>query len=362
MSQSVLQKVLRSGEHTIHSLSELLGIKCRRHPQLPFLIQFTYDQIESPQLDPIVQAARGCILNEIDNWSYVARPFERFFNHNQGHASKITYPAKFTKKEDGSLVIMYYYALRWHFATKGSPDASGKVGQHDFVFADLIQRTAKELNYNFNGFSLNLRYTYVWELCTPYNVVVCPQTKPRLVLLAVIDNETGEELDVETFRVNGWEIVQQYEINNLEEALQSFNDLPALENEGYVVLSAPSGKIDRIKVKHPGYLALTHLKSSLTPKNMLELVRTEDPGEFLATFPEYTPLYEEVKVKYEALIATLEKLWEDTRNIESQKDFALALKASGVPYATVLFTVRREHITVRNALCGVQLDKLYSYL
>lgn len=362
MSESPLQRVLRTGEHTLQSLTEQLGIKCRRHPFYPSLIQFTYDQLESPQLDPIVQASRGCILAEDHNWSYVARPFERFFNHNQGHASKISYPATFTKKEDGSLVIMYYWLGQWHVATKGSPDASGQVGDNSFTFAQLIWQTVEELNYTLNESSLNPYFTYVWELCTPYNVVLCPQTKPRLVLLAVINRATGEEIDIETCKSNGWELVQRYNINNLEEALQSFNDLPALENEGYVVLSATSGKIDRIKVKHPGYLALSHLKSSLTPKNMLELVRTEDPGEFLSTFPEYTSVYEDVKTRYEVVVDTLEKLWADTQSIVDQKEFALTLKASGVPYANILFTVRRDCITVRHALCGVQLDKLYSYI
>src|SRR3972149_10320778 len=102
-----LQETLRANRNTEQALAELkekLGIKTNRHPWYPNLIQFKYDQIASQMSEQIVQESRGIILGETDDWEVVARPFDKFFNHGEGHARPIDWAtARVQEKLDGSL-------------------------------------------------------------------------------------------------------------------------------------------------------------------------------------------------------------------------------------------------------------------
>ena len=70
-------------------LKTAYGITAKPHPELPNLVQFRYDQIDSPMGLRMCQEARGVILDSADNWNVVARPFDKFFNVEEGHAAKI---------------------------------------------------------------------------------------------------------------------------------------------------------------------------------------------------------------------------------------------------------------------------------
>ena len=77
---SVLRWALVSKHHTLATLLKKFGIQSKLHPAHKNLVMFKYSQISSPMNEPIVQACRGCILDSDDNWNYVARPFDKFFN------------------------------------------------------------------------------------------------------------------------------------------------------------------------------------------------------------------------------------------------------------------------------------------
>lgn len=359
LNESPLQAALRSG-WSLQDLEEKLGIKCKRHPRFPNLVLFVYDQIDSPKLDPIVRSARGHILDEDFNWDHVCRPFDRFFNWGEGVDGGVVVPeignSVVFKKEDGSLLNMWFYRDEWHVSTKGSPDAGGLVGDNDFTFAELFWRV-----WNDKGLFVppitEEQFTFCFELCTLHNRVVCSQPEERIVLLGARVNDNGREVEPEEWEDDGLEVCKSYDLGNLDDIQSTFKELPALEMEGYVVAHfLPDGRVIRSKVKHPGYLAIHHLKEGNSKKRLLELIRTGEDGEFLSYFPEYGPQFDEIRGKFEALVEEIEATWEIHRGIESQKDFALAIR--GCRMTGTLFNMRRRGGTVRGYLSEVTLDSL----
>jgi len=358
LNESPLQAALRSG-WSLQDLEEKLGIKCKRHPRFPNLVLFVYDQIDSPKLDPIVRSARGHILDEEFNWDHVCRPFDRFFNWGEGVEQGAPVPdigsSVVLKKEDGSLLNMWFYRDEWHVSTKGSPDAGGQVGDNDFTFAELFWRVWNDRGL-FVPDTLDHGRTLSFELCTLHNRVVCSQPEERIVLIGARDNASGRELHPDAY-LGEIETCRFYDLGNIDDIESTFKELPALEMEGYVVAQfLPDGRVIRAKVKHPGYLAIHHLKEGNSKKRLLELIRTGEDGEFLSYFPEYGPQFDEIRDKFEALVSELESAWEANRHIEVQKDFALSIR--GTRATGVLFNVRRRGGTIRGHLSEFNLDSL----
>jgi len=362
LNDSPLQIRLRS-DSNLEKLTAELGIKCKRHPIHHNLVLFVYNQIDSPKMNPIVQASRGHILDEADNWNHVCRPFDLFLNFGEGVGQQLQpdfSKSVLFKKEDGSLINVWWWDGEWQVSTKGMPDAGGEVGDYNLTFDSLFRRVSYDTGLDWEG--LNKNYTYTFELCTPYNRVVCTQTESRIVLLAVRNNLTGQELDP-AFVASGLcvDVPESYDFTDADSAIKSFMHLNPLDNEGYVACEyLPDGRVIRTKVKHPGYIALSHLKEGITRKRLLELKRLGEDGEFLAVFPEYSGVFNEVSERFEKRVQVLEVAWKNSKNIESQKDFALAVK--DLPSSSVLFSLRRYGRTVREELSICNLDGLYTSL
>jgi len=357
LNESPLQNALRSGR-TPKELEESLGIKFKRHARYPNLTLFVYDQIESPKLDPIVRSARGHILDEERDWEHVCRPFDRFLNWGEGGdqvESPVISKSVVFKKEDGSLLNMWFYRDEWHVSTKGSPDAGGQVSDNPFTFAELFWRVWNDKGL-FVPYVIDQGRTLSFELCTLHNRVVCSQPEERIVLLGSRDNNTGREIRPAAY-LGEVEVCKSYDLGNLDDIESTFKELPALEMEGYVVAQfLPDGRVIRAKVKHPGYLAIHHLKEGNSKKRLLELVRTGEEGEFLSYFPEYGHQFDEIRGKFESLIGKLEAAWETNRHIVNQKEFALQVK--DLTMSGVIFNVRRMGGTIRGRLAEVPIDNL----
>jgi hypothetical protein len=361
LGESPLQNFLRAGyNEPLKYLEEEIGIKCKRHPRFPNLVLFVYDQIESPKTHFIVRSARGHILDEDNNWEHVCRPFDRFLNWGEAVEAGALTPdlsnSVVFKKEDGSLLNMWFYRDEWHVSTKGSPDAGGQVGDNPFTFAELFWRV-----WNDKGLFVppvtEEQFTFCFELCTLHNRVVCSQPEERIVLLGARVNDNGREVEPEEWEDDGLEVCKSYDLGNIDDVESTFKELPALEMEGYVVAQfLPDGRVIRTKVKHPGYLAIHHLKEGNSKKRLLELVRTGEEGEFLSYFPEYGPQFDEIRGKFEGLVSELEAAWEVNHGIENQKDFALQVK--DIRMSGVIFGVRKMGGSIRGRLADVPIDNL----
>ena len=350
-----LQKFLQTNKP--EEMTAKYGVAVKRHPKYPNLVLFKYSQIESPMGEKIVQECRGIILDESKNWSVVSYPYNKFFNHGEGHAAPIDWAsARVFEKVDGSLMTLYWYDNQWQVASSGSPDAGGEVYGTNISFKDLFWKVWNELGYKFpDGAWMDL--CFMFELCTPYNKIVVQHTKNRIVFHGgrYLIPEEYKELPYNGIlgmsMAHGWEVVKSYPLGNIDDVLKTLESIPPTEGEGYVVCDA---NFNRIKVKTPQYVALHHMRDGMGSRRMLELVRSNETEVFLNYFPEFKSMHAQVKEKYNALVAELQAAWDKVKDMDygeegsvdhqksCRKEFALAIK--NVPFNGVLFALRNKQV------------------
>ena len=321
-----LQKFLRAGNSTF-DLTEQYGIRVVQSIEFPELYLFKYDQLESPMGERIVQESRGIILNALDRWEVVAWPYMKFFNYGEGHAAEIDWNSmKVYEKLDGSLMTMYYYGGKWRVATSGNPDAAGEILGGSVTFKHLFWDTWRQLDYDL-PYSCAQNITFMFELMTQLNKVVVHHTERRLVLHGVRGNINGKEIEPEWIsNWYNWRVCKTYPMNTIESIVHNAGQLNPIKQEGYIVVDK---YFNRIKIKSPQYVALHHIKSSMSPRGLLEIVRTNEMSEFLVHFPEFEKPYYAIKAEYDKIVAELEAIIEETisnHNPEDFKGMALSIK------------------------------------
>lgn len=332
-------------------------------------VLFKYDMIDSPLGNPLCQEARGLILDRGDNWKVLSWPFRKFFNLGEGHAAPIDLAtARVLEKVDGTCITCYYWDGKWRVQTLGMIDADGAVNNvfPPTTFAELFYRVlgcGLDSIFSIDS-ALTPSFIYTFELATPYNRVVTRYDKERIVLLSIRDMETLSELTSDQFLSHYHKILciapivelprsHSIALTSLAEVADLAAALPQMD-EGYVVVDA---NFNRVKVKNPSYLALLHLKesSSSSVKALVQLVLTNEGSEFLAYFPEFQEQYDRISAAVDSLKGRLQEVWEATKHIEVQKDFALAVMASKVPFTGVLFNLRKGAIkTVSEGLARTE--------
>ncbi|MEG5058255.1 T4 RnlA family RNA ligase [Microcoleus sp. A2-C5] len=350
-----LQEYLR--QHGLETLCETYHIKVTRHRQYPDLVCLKYSQIESPLGEKIVQQCRGIILDSSQNWEIVSYPYDKFFNYGEGHAAAIDWSsAKVYEKLDGSLIVMYFYKGEWRVQSSGTPDAAGEVNGFGFSFAELFWKVWKELGYELPEASDEC---FIFELMTPYNRIVVQQNNNDIVLHGVRNTETLRETDPH-FWANRyvWKVVNFYPLTSWKEVIEASQHLDPMDSEGYIICDA---NFNRVKVKSPQYVAISHLREGFSTRRMIEIVLTNEGEEFLAYFPEWSELYQKVKSKYQCLVEEIEGVYRQHEHIEVQKDFAFAVKH--LPYAGILFSLRARRVAgVKEALRNVTINKMEELL
>ena len=267
-----------------------------------------YSQIESDFTDEIVRECRGLIMDE--NFSPVCVPFFKFANYGEAYADNIDWnTAKVEEKIDGSLIKVWNYGGKWIISTNGTIFAhKANIGsdneneiQTDIKynsFGELFEEAAAKTKLDLT--SLNPQFTYMFELVSPYNRVVVPYESIDLYHIGTRDNVSLKELELDI----GIKKPKTYQCNSLGDLVEMASKLRYCE-EGYVVKDAA---FRRIKVKSPAYVSVSHLISGMNEKRLLELVRTNETGEFLTYFPEYGTYVEELKDKLERLAGYLDSV------------------------------------------------------
>ena len=281
---------------------------------------FKYNQIESDFSNPIVQEARGIILDSDFGFNVVCKPFSKFFNYGEPNAAEIDWEsATVQEKVDGSIVKLFYNFRDhcWDWATNGVIYAS-RVDlpfptDNVRTFQDLIDAAIGE-----DGFDtevLNTNMTYVFELVGPQNRVVVPYRSPGLYYLASIRNDTFEETFGEAYVFEDFAYAPQfYNLHSVEDCLRFVNSetFNTFKNEGFVVVDK---YFNRVKIKTEEYLRVHRLRGDNIPtdKNILDIVRQGETTEFLTYFPEYRVRFEEISAKYENY---MENLRQDAKGLE----------------------------------------------
>lgn len=349
-------KHIQGTDRLLAAFAEEFKVKCTVHSKFHNLVQFKYNQIEADFSEPVVRQCRGLILDSLRRWNVVAWPMDKFFNHGEGLAANIDWEsAKAFEKLDGSLIIMYWYEGSWHVGTSGMPNASGLVHGHAMSFEELFWYTWNERRFKLPE-TYRRCYTFMFELTSKWNRVVVKHDEPDIRLLAVRSIYSGTESETDWFPE--YNPVMGIKMTTVKDAEEAFGFMDPLVQEGYVIRDKA---FRRIKVKHPGYVAIHHLKDSFTPRRVLEVIRQGETPELLASFPEWRGTFDRVRAAYDGLAAVLAQSYDEIRDITDRKAFAEKAVKTVHP-GTMFSLLDGKVLTVKESLAEMQIDRLMDML
>lgn len=297
-------------------------IKVQRHPvEDLFIYNYTaLAQYERVWNDCTTQS-RGLILNSCGE--VIARPFPKFFNLGELEDQKIpAEPFEVYEKMDGSLGILYWVNDQPMIATRGS-----FVSEQSTVATQMLHG-----QYAAAIPRLNRKFTYLFEIIYPENrIVVDYGSKRALVLLAVIDRETGEEQSLADI---GFPIAERYD------GIRDIHKLRELEKsnkEGFVI-RYESGY--RLKVKFEEYQRIHRILTGISSINIWEHLRDGIPfDDMLENVPD--EFYHWVKAKRAELISSYESILSqaqaDFKVLDTRKETAWYFQSC--QYPSVMFNL-----------------------
>lgn len=159
----------------------------------------------------------------------------------------------------------------------------------------------------------------------------------------------------EKFKAAGMNIrmPQTYHVKNGDELRALAESLDNLQ-EGFVVHDHNTGK--RVKCKSSHYVLVHQMRGNGTPSmnNLLELVAKNEQDELLAYFPEYLQFVEPVQMAMSELLETAEVVYNACKHLETQKEFALAVKDSMT--APILFRARKDGVSPEHAYKSMEVS------
>lgn len=252
--------------------------------------------------------ARGVAFDRFTG-EIIARPFKKFFNYSEfyntdGSSTGLVdiLPENFRPncdgkfrvmdKVDGSLGISYFdkYDNRWRIKTGGSFDSDQAVWASNWLLE------------NVNVSEMDIHKTYCFEIVYHEDMHICKYDYEGLILLGVIDNDTGEEESLmkllsyaSALNVCTAEIL---EFSKFEEVIHYAVNLPKTA-EG-VVVTFDNGY--KCKIKSEEWLKLFRAASMLSKKFIWENVKIDEyhgyhfDEDFLTAIPEEFKEYKQYTV------------------------------------------------------------------
>lgn len=259
-------------------------VKRNDHPDLPLcILNYTPKAQFTPELwNEVTDKCRGLIYDS-RSLEIVSRPFVKFWNYGDPRHPE-TMPEnlpstepKITRKMDGSLGIFYRSEDRFGIATRGS-----------FV-SDQAKWATRYLEMN-RAVAWPDGFTPLFEIVFPENQIVVKYDFSGLVLLAMVNNETGEESPREQLEIfakgNGVRLVDDF-AKPIGVCITE-----DIENEeGYVASWERPGTYPlRVKIKMETYCRLHRLMTQTNPVTVWEMLKDgldlttltqEAPADFL---------------------------------------------------------------------------------
>jgi RNA ligase len=244
------------------------------HPTLPISIwnysrKCQYDN----KWDEITKQCRGLILDQEGN--VIAKGFDKFFNIEEHKPDEIpNEPFEVFEKLDGSLGILFWYEGKWILTSKGSFTSEQAIKGKDI------------LDSKYNVHPIPKGYTTLVEIIYPQNRIVCNYGDDvSLVVLSMISNASGKELDYNSLKLIGEEtkmpLVKVYDGISDYKTLKSMIDK---DREGYVVKFRNGF---RIKIKGEEYVRLHKILTEFSNVDIWEYLKDgRDVNELLDRVPD----------------------------------------------------------------------------
>jgi RNA ligase len=248
------------------------------HPTLPLRIyNYTQNAQHERVWNPVTNLCRGLIVDDQD--VVISRAFNKFHNLGTEYVSETLLEnlpkelPSITKKLDGSLGIY------WEYDSVKVSNPAGQTIRGIATRGSFISEQAQwatvhaHRNLNMKYWEWPEDYTPLFEIVFKQNRIVVEYNWEDIVLLALVNIETGEELPRHLMEdwgnANGTKIVSKSFYNQLKDI--TILNIP--NEEGYVLTWDNPGKPPlKVKVKFEDYVKLHRIVTGMNPKTIWEML------------------------------------------------------------------------------------------
>jgi len=328
-------------------------VKVQTHPEFGYKI---YSYSKMCAIDHVwneaTEQCRGLITDADGN--IIARPFRKFYNIEELPDKNVIpneLPEKIYDKIDGSLGILYWDKhCHPHISTIGSFTSNQAEWATKFLVNHILdidhecELRDKLLEYHFSeddDYDVldSVKYTLLFEIVYPDDRhVVDYNGEKSLTLLAIINNETGEEIDPESLS-EYFDVVKSYSVTkDWEKIRDMYNGDNA---EGFVVKFKNNF---RLKLKYEQWFRKNFIANGLSKKRVVEFITGGDFKGFTSTL---NLLNEENQIYYKKVYLELMNKYHEIeydaymeyREFDTDKEAAEYFKKC--KHKSILFSIRK---------------------
>ena len=276
----------------------------------------------------------------------VSLPMAKFFNIYENPITEnldFSKVKKFMVKSDGSLISTYIHHGSLYLKSKGSFSSDQAIDAMKWLSSNNSPLNDVLLEYTTKGYTCNL------EWVSPNNRIVLKYPKPKLHLLNIRNNTTGEYLDLTS---SNFDIIRDYVIKyEIPDDPQEFVEkIPNMKGiEGYVVEFEDGYEPKFVKIKTNEYFALHRIVDSVnSPKALFMCVLEEATDDVRSMFHNDKEIIERidnmeryVESLYNDIIGKVDTFVKENMELDF-KDFAIKCKSELVPeYFSLAMNQRR---------------------
>lgn len=328
---------------SLESFAERNLVKVRRNGSLVILNYI--DDIRNQDWNDFNRQCRGTIV-DLDQKRSVARPFDKFFNldshpDTERNQLPLDKPFEVSRKYDGSMITVFVADRKIRFATRSAFDSPQ---------ATLAEREFLRLHHNVAQDAIS-PYTLVFEFISSSDPHIVPADGDSLILIGARSLDTNMMLPYAKVQ----ELAQSQGFRAPEMVNQNLNGLFAqAENgrherleEGWVI-RFETGLY--LKLKTWQYLAQVQIRRlGLTRTQLVKTYCALDHDhwlKFVSTLPQQVmePVLRygaSIQSEVDRFAAEIHAAYQGLSGIDSQKDFALAVRNQAPPeYWSLLFGLR----------------------
>ena len=315
------------------------------------LAVFNYNSILSDFRKPIVNEARGIILNMSD-LSVVSCGFAKFYNYGQlFHGERLDHEIDWDtawaeEKIDGSIITVYWWNGSWRVKTNGTINAETANIPYDHMdgisnFKQYFERAVLNYYESLESFYNSLRkdICYSFEVVGPNNKIVVKYEKIDVIFLGARIVSSMQEIKPESF---GLKIpcVRKFRARSAEDIIKIVETFDH-EREGFVIVDA---NFNRIKIKSPEYCKVHGIRGeegSFTVAKAFSLILEGKEDDFSTLFPEFISGFKKVHSLIDLFINELNQdlanFLANKNNLLTRKEIALWV-ASNAKHPSFIFS------------------------
>lgn len=355
----------------------------------PELYMLSYNQLASDFSTEIVKTSRGTVISVEDpnNSKIVELAFLKFFNYGEPNAAEIDWNTAVVRdKIDGCLLKLFNYKGEWIWITNNGWNITSELPQtlvssfkepetESFTtFLELKDYALKKIlgNKRLEDF-LDKDYTYMFELISPQNRILCDYPETDLYLLGARNMKTFEEKLPEQLK-EMFEILVNFkhpkifDLHNINDVIALCNSYKDSQYEGVVACDA---NFQRFKIKCAHYLEMKGFRGEVgfTDKKIYNAIRNETVDDILGTFPEIIDKYYQVRdltLSFEKEVKNLieigRKQYNLIEDVNPRKIYADWVISNYSKYKNYLFAALREDEYIERMLNETSYENMMIFL